>query len=139
MFSPLAFTLGFALLGALITTLTLVPVLISILLQKNVHEKHNPFVHHLTGFMLFGFTKAFKWKEVVVISSMIVMVIGLYSFKFLGSEFLPELDEGSIWLRVQTPYSISLEKSVEISKQVRSMLITFPQVKSCRVSNRPAR
>jgi cobalt-zinc-cadmium resistance protein CzcA len=57
------------------------------------------------------------------------MGIGLYSFKFLGSEFLPELDEGSIWLRVQTPYSISLEKSVEISKQVRSILMTFPQVK----------
>lgn len=129
MFSPLAFTLGFALLGALITTLTLVPVLISILLKNNVHEKHNPFVHHLTGFMLNGFTRAFKLKEVVVITSMIVMVVGLYSFKYLGSEFLPELDEGSIWLRVQTPYSISLEKSVEISKQIRGMLMTFPQVK----------
>jgi cobalt-zinc-cadmium resistance protein CzcA len=66
MFSPLAFTLGFALLGALITTLTLVPVLISLLLRKNVHEKRNPFVHRLTGFMIFGFTKAFKKKEIVV-------------------------------------------------------------------------
>ena len=47
--------------------------------------------------------------------AIIVMVIGLFSFKFLGSEFLPELNEGSIWLRVQTPYSISLEKSVEVS------------------------
>ena len=129
MFSPLAYTLGFALLGALITTLTLVPVLISLLLKKNVHEKHNPFVHHLTGFMLKGFAKAFKNKEIVVTVSIIAMAIGLYSFKFLGSEFLPELDEGSIWLRVQTPYSISLEKSVEISKEVRSKLMEFPQVK----------
>ena len=128
MFSPLAYTLGFALIGALITTLTLVPVLISILLQKNVHEKHNPFVHHLTGFMLKGFTTAFKHKRVVIGFSLIVMLLGIYSFKFLGSEFLPELDEGSLWLRVQTPYSISLEKSVEISKQVRSILMTFPQV-----------
>ena len=63
MFSPLAFTLGFALLGALITTLTLVPVLISILLKKNVHEKHNPFVHHLTGFMLKGFFGALSWVQ----------------------------------------------------------------------------
>jgi cobalt-zinc-cadmium resistance protein CzcA len=129
MFSPLAFTLGFALLGALITTLTLVPVLISMLLKKNVHEKHNPFVHHLTGFMLNGFTRAYKRKEIVVVAALVVMVIGLYSFKYLGSEFLPELDEGSIWLRVQTPYSISLEKSVEVSKQVRKLLMTFPQVK----------
>src|SRR5476651_947663 len=55
MFAPLAYTLGFALLGALITTLTLVPVLISMMLNKNVKEKHNPFVHNLSNFMLFGF------------------------------------------------------------------------------------
>ncbi|HZY39494.1 MAG TPA: CusA/CzcA family heavy metal efflux RND transporter [Mucilaginibacter sp.] len=128
MFSPLAYTLGFALLGALITTLTLVPVLISMLLNKNVHEKHNPFVHNLTGFMLFGFKKAFKNKTLVVTISFIVMGIGLYSFKFLGSEFLPELNEGSIWLRVQLPYSVSLDKSVETAKQVRQILMTFPQV-----------
>ena len=129
MFSPLAYTLGFALLGALITTLTLVPVLISLLLKKNVHEKHNPFVHHLTGFMLKGFTKSFKNRVIVITASFIIMAVGLYSFKFLGSEFLPELDEGSIWLRVQTPYSISLEKSVEISKEVRKRLMEFPEVK----------
>jgi cobalt-zinc-cadmium resistance protein CzcA len=129
MFSPLAYTLGFALLGALITTLTLVPVLISMLLKKDVKEKHNPFVHHLTGFMLFGFTQSFKHKKTVVIMSLIAMCIGLFSFKFLGSEFLPELNEGSIWLRVQLPYSVSLDKSVETSKQVRKMLMTFPQVK----------
>jgi len=128
MFSPLAYTLGFALLGALITTLTLVPVLISMLLRKNVHEKHNPFVHLLSGFMLFGFTKAFKHKTLVVVTSLIVMVVGLYSFTFLGSEFLPELDEGSIWLRVQLPYSASLDESVATSKQVRKILMTFPQV-----------
>ncbi|WEK18150.1 MAG: CusA/CzcA family heavy metal efflux RND transporter [Candidatus Pedobacter colombiensis] len=133
MFSPLAYTLGFALLGALITSLTLVPVLIRLLLNKNVHEKHNPFVHHLTGFMINGFTRAYKNKEVVVTVSLICMAIGLYSFKFLGSEFLPELNEGAIWLRVQLPYSVSLEKSVETAKEVRSILMTFPQVK-CVVS-----
>ncbi|MDN3580913.1 efflux RND transporter permease subunit [Mucilaginibacter flavus] len=129
MFSPLAYTLGFALLGALITTLTLVPVLIKFLLDKNVREKHNPIVHHLTGFMINGFTRAFKRKEIVVTASLIAMAIGLYSFRFLGSEFLPELDEGSIWLRVQLPYSVSLDKSVETAKEVRSILMTFPQVK----------
>ncbi len=128
LFSPLAYTLGFALLGALITTLTLVPVLISILLKKDVREKHNPFVHHLTNFMLFGFTTSFRYKKLVVITSLVAMVIGLYSFNFLGSEFLPELNEGSIWLRVQLPYSISLDKSVQTAKQVRSILMTFPQV-----------
>ena len=129
MFSPLAYTLGFALLGSLITTLTLVPVLISLLLNKNVKEKHNPIVHNLTAFLLSGFVGAFKRKEIVVPIAFVVMVIGIFSFKFLGSEFLPQLNEGSIWLRVQLPYSASLEKSVEVSKKVRSILMTFPQVK----------
>jgi cobalt-zinc-cadmium resistance protein CzcA len=133
MFSPLAYTLGFALLGALITTLTLVPVLINILLHNNVREKHNPFVHHLTGFMLFGFMKSFRHKGIVVIVAFIAMGIGLYSFKYLGTEFLPELNEGSIWLRVQLPYSVSLDNGVEVSKQVRKILMTFPQV-TCAVS-----
>lgn len=129
LFSPLAYTLGFALLGALITTLTLVPVLISMLLKKDVHEKHNPFVHHLTNFMLYGFTTSFTYKKLVVITSLVAMVVGLFSFNFLGSEFLPELNEGSIWLRVQLPYSVSLDKSVQTAKQVRGILMTFPQVK----------
>lgn len=129
LFSPLAYTLGFALLGALITTLTLVPVLISMLLKKNVHEKHNPFVHKLTIVMLFGFIKAFRYKKTVVTVALIAMVLGLLSFKFLGSEFLPELDEGSIWLRVQLPYSISLDKSVATARQVRKILMKYPQVK----------
>jgi cobalt-zinc-cadmium resistance protein CzcA len=128
MFSPLAYTLGFALLGALITTLTLVPVLINMLLNKNVKERHNPFVHYLRRFMLLGFEKAFKHKEIVVVTSLIAMFIGLYSFKFLGTEFLPELNEGSIWLRVQLPYSVSLAEGVKVSRTVRQMLMTFPQV-----------
>jgi cobalt-zinc-cadmium resistance protein CzcA len=130
MFSPLAYTLGFALLGALITTLTLVPVLINLLLNKNVHEKHNPFVHFLTGIMIRGFRFTYRHKRAVITISFIVMGLGLYSFKYLGTEFLPELDEGAIWLRVQMPYSVSLEKSVTIARQVRGMLSTFPQVKN---------
>jgi cobalt-zinc-cadmium resistance protein CzcA len=131
MFSPLANTLSFALLGSLITTLTLVPVMISMLMRKNVREKHNPIVHHMMGFMLMGFIKAFKRKEIVVVSALIVMVVGIYSFKFLGSEFLPELNEGSIWIRIQANYSIDLNKSVQISKQARDILMQYPQVKYC--------
>lgn len=129
LFSPLAYTLGFALLGGLILTLTLVPVLISMLLRKNVRERHNPIVHNLNNFMLKGFDFSVKHKNTAIISSIIVIVIGLYSFKFLGTEFLPELDEGSIWLRVQLPYSVSLDKSVGVATLVRKKMITFPEVK----------
>ncbi|HLK27441.1 MAG TPA: CusA/CzcA family heavy metal efflux RND transporter, partial [Puia sp.] len=130
MFSPLAYTLGFALLGALITTLTLVPVLIHLLLDKNVKEKHNPIVNFLVKSMTNGFSFTYRNKIATVVIAFAIIVVGLFSFRFIGSEFLPELDEGSIWLRVQLPYSISLDKSVEVSKQVRIALMEFPQVKN---------
>jgi cobalt-zinc-cadmium resistance protein CzcA len=130
MFSPLAYTLGFALLGALITTLTLVPVLVSVLLNKNVHEKHNPIVHFFSAVIIKGFKFTYNHKKPTLIISAVIIILGIYSFKFIGTEFLPELDEGSIWLRVQMPYSVSLDKSVQVSKQVRKSLMDFPQVKN---------
>jgi heavy metal efflux system protein len=131
MFSPLAYTLGFALLGALITTLTLVPVLVNLLLRRNVRERRNPIVHFLTWIMLGVFTWNYKrFRRPTMLLSLGVIVVGIYSFKFLGSEFLPELDEGAIWLRVQLPYSVSLEKSVQVADAVRHILMTFPQVKN---------
>jgi cobalt-zinc-cadmium resistance protein CzcA len=130
MFSPLAYTLGFALLGALITTLTLVPVLINALLRKNVHEKHNPFLHKLTAVMIGGFRFTSRFKKITIIISFVIIALGLFSFKYLGSEFLPELNEGSIWMRAQLPYSISLEKSIEVGTQIRKILIQFPEVKT---------
>ncbi len=129
MFSPLAYTLGFALLGALIFTLTLVPVLVNALLNKNVKEKHNPFTHLLTGWILFGFRFVFANKKIALGVSIVFVVIGFYSFKFLGSEFLPELNEGSLWVRATMPYSIALDKSVQVANQMRGIMMQFPQVK----------
>ncbi len=130
LFSPLAYTLGFALLGALITTLTLVPVLINALLRKNVHEKHNPFVHFLTGLMVRGFTFHWKHKKMTIGISFLIIGVGFYAFTLLGTEFLPELDEGAIWLRAQLPYSASLDESVQVAQQVRKIVMDFPQVKT---------
>lgn len=129
MFSPLAYTLGFALLGSLITTLTLVPVLISLLLNKNVKEAHNPMILWLKNQLIKGFEFTYKRPRSSAIIAFIVMIVGLSAFRFLGSEFLPQLNEGSIWLRVQLPYSASLNESVEVSKKIRRILMDFPQVK----------
>ncbi len=130
MFSPLAYTLGFALLGALILTLTLVPVLANSLLHTNVRERHNPMVHYVSLRMMGMFHRVFKHKKLVLAISAVVIIVGLFCFKFLGSEFLPELDEGALWVRVQLPYSVSLQKSVEVANQVRAMLIRYPEVKN---------
>ncbi|HEV2480436.1 MAG TPA: CusA/CzcA family heavy metal efflux RND transporter [Puia sp.] len=129
LFSPLAYTLGFALLGALIFTLTLVPVMVNVLLRKNVKEKHNPVVHFITAMVMRGFRFVFHNKRLSLGVAVVAIVAGLYSFKFLGSEFLPELNEGSIWVRATLPYSISLDTSVAKADQMRAIMMKFPQVR----------
>jgi cobalt-zinc-cadmium resistance protein CzcA len=128
MFSPLAYTLGFALLGALIFTLTLVPLLTSILLRKNVKEKHNPFVNFITNGSMKIFNLAYSKKRLSILLASGVVSIGLFAFNFLGTEFLPQLDEGSIYVRASMPMSISLEESVNNSIQMRKIFMGFEEV-----------
>jgi len=129
MFSPLAWTLGFALMGALIGTLTFIPLLSSLLLRKNVREKHNLFVEFITkGVMkLFGWT--YRHKRFSLSIAGIAVAIGLFSFRFLGSEFLPQLDEGAIYIRATCPLSISLEDSRDLANKMRRILLEYPEVK----------
>ena len=127
-FSPLAWTLGFALLGALVFTLTLVPVLVSILLKKNVREKDNFFVRGVNNGAQRFFRFTYARKTISLIIAFTVTVVGLYSFSFLGSEFLPELNEGSIYVRAQLPLSISLESSNDLCNQMRRVFLSFPEV-----------
>lgn len=129
MFSPLAWTLGFALLGALIFTLTLVPVLASILLKKNVKEKHNVFVEFLEKQSLKLFSITYKHKKLSLFVALLLVIVGFFNFKFLGTEFLPELNEGSIYVRASMPMNISLEESVKQTQTMRAIFQTFPEVK----------
>ncbi|RIV23897.1 efflux RND transporter permease subunit [Fibrisoma montanum] len=129
MFSPLAWTLGFALLGALLFTLTLVPVLASILMKKNVREKHNVFVEFLTKRTMGAFSFTFAHKKLSLLVAAVVVVIGLAGFNLLGTEFLPELNEGSIYVRASMPMSISLPESVRLTTQMRHIFEEFPEVK----------
>lgn len=128
MFSPLAFTLGFALLGALIATLTLVPVLSSLLLNKNVHERKNRFLEAVTKVTdrLFGFLHHHRPQAIAVGCSL--MVAGLGVFFLLGTEFLPQMDEGSIYIRATLPQSVALSESVGIANELRQKVSAFPEV-----------
>lgn len=130
MFSPLAFTLGFALLGALIFTLTLVPVLSSILLRKDIREKHNFFIDFINR----SVEKAFQWtfarKRLTIVASIIIFLATIFSTKWLGSEFLPQLNEGALWVEAKLPMSTSLNKTVDMVSTLRKELMTFPEVNS---------
>lgn len=129
MFSPLAYTLGFALLGALLFTLTLVPVMSSMLLKRNVHEKNNFFVRFINGKSVAFFDKCHARRKISVGIAGIVAVGGLWMFTLLGTEFLPQLNEGSIYIRATLPQSISLNESVQLANKMRARLAAYPEVK----------
>lgn len=129
MFSPLAYTLGFALLGALIFTLTFVPALSSILLRKNVAEKHNPVVLFFENGIrkLFGFT--YHNQKLSMFVSIAIMIVTFGSAKLLGSEFLPQLNEGALWVEAELPMSVSLTEAQNMSHKMMQILSQFPEVK----------
>lgn len=128
MFSPLAYTLGFALLGALLYTLTLVPVLASYLLNKNVKERNNPIVNFFDYIVSGGFNFTYRFKAISLITAFGTMAISIYSFMWLGSEFLPTLNEGALWVEAKLPMSTSLQETVKMVHIFRKELNDFQEV-----------
>lgn len=137
MFSPLAYTLGFALLGALAFTLTLLPVLSSMLLNKNVREKKNRFLDFIARHVMSLFRKCHAHAKTTLAFAAIVILVGLGAFPRLGTEFLPQLNEGAIYIRATLPSSISLEESVRLASQIRRKLLAYPEV--CQVMSQSGR
>ena len=129
MFSPLAYTLGFALLGALIFTLTLVPVLSSMLLKRDVRERNNCIVRFINEKASLLFDRFHARRSLTIGLSTVVAVFGLWLFTFLGTEFLPQLNEGSIYVRATLPQSIALDESVELANTMRRKLMAYPEVR----------
>ncbi len=128
MFSPLAYTLGFALLGALLFTLTLVPVLSHILLNRNVREKHNFFVNFWNRIVEMGFNYTYSHKRLTLGVCLILIALTFASAKFLGTEFLPQLNEGALWVEAKMPMSYSLQETVKMTSVLRKELGKFPEV-----------
>jgi cobalt-zinc-cadmium resistance protein CzcA len=128
MFSPLAYTLGFALVGALLFTLTLVPLLSKILLNKNVREKHNPFVIFWERNVEKGFRFTFRHKKISLLVAIGILGATLFSAKFLGTEFLPPLNEGALWVDAEMPMSTSLAESLKTTDKLKKVMLSFPEV-----------
>lgn len=128
MFSPLAYTLGFALVGALILTLTLVPVLSAMLLKKNVREKHNFVVNFFNRIFGRGIEYTYQRKRVTFLLSLGILGATLFSTRWLGTEFLPTLNEGALWVEAKMPMSMSLDETTLKVRELRQELNTFPEV-----------
>jgi len=128
MFAPLAWTLGFALVGALIFTLTLVPVLMAALLKRNVREKHSFIARFFDKWAFKGFERTYRRPRTALSVSLIALALSLASLNWMGTEFLPELNEGALWVEAKMPMSMSLPETVKMVHTLRETLNTFPEV-----------
>ncbi|TFW72645.1 CusA/CzcA family heavy metal efflux RND transporter [Methylotenera oryzisoli] len=128
-FSPMAFTLSFALLGSILLTLTLVPALMSYLMKRtDMAEKHSTWMHNTQEWYRTVLLKVVKIRLPVILASVSLLVLSLVLSPLLGSEFLPKLDEGNIWLTISMPPSTGLEKTKEIERNIRNVLTSYKEI-----------
>lgn len=133
LFHPLAFTMGFSLIGAVITSLFFLPAISAIYMPvKNIQEKDNKILDKITNIYRKFLNKILEELPKEFLSLVVGMfVVALTLFCFIGSEFLPNLDEGNIWLRVTVlPRSTTIEHSVEVAREIREILLQYPEVKN---------
>ncbi|SMP81045.1 efflux RND transporter permease subunit [Noviherbaspirillum suwonense] len=129
MFKPMALTITFAMVGSLILTLTLVPVLASLILKPKV-EKDTFIVRWAKKLYLPLLDRALDSKKVVIAGAVIALLASFALIPFLGKEFMPQLQEGAIMFRVTSIPSTSLDESIRISQQIETALKEFPQTTS---------
>jgi len=129
-FRPLALTYSFALIGALIFALTLVPALCAALLRPQHARLQEPaWTEWLRLRFRTSLTHVLARRSLALAAAFIVLVLGATTIAKLGTEFLPELDEGDIQLFVEMPPSIALARGQDILLEVRQRILTFPEVK----------
>lgn len=129
-FSPMAYTLSFALLGSLILSLTLVPVLLSYLIGPRLTESHNPMVHRMELFYESLLVAILRRPAKLFIGAVLTLILSLASTPLIGTEFMPKLDEGNIWLTITLPTPVSLSRAKLLEEGVRERLSEFNEAKS---------
>ncbi len=127
-FSPMARTYGYALAGALLATFTVTPVVASFLLPRKVEETETKIVKAIREF----YSPKLKWVMTnthrVIVIGCIFLVLGLLMVTRLGSEFLPALEEGNLWIRASMPPTISLEAGSPYANRMREIIKSHPEV-----------
>nr|MDQ2971610.1 efflux RND transporter permease subunit [Pseudomonadota bacterium] len=128
LFKPMADTMIFALVGSLAITLTLLPVLCAWFMRKGVRERHNTVFEKIKSIYIRGldFSLAHAWA--VTIASTVLLGLSLLLIPRIGAEFMPQLDEGALWVRATMPYTISFDESAKVTPKIRDILRSFPEV-----------
>ncbi len=128
LFKPMADTMIFALVGSLIVTLVLLPVLCAYFMRNGVRERRNAAFESIKSAYGKGLDSciAHPWWTTAVAS--LLLVGSLLLLPFIGGEFMPHLDEGALWVRATMPYTISFDESAKITPRIRDILRSFPEV-----------
>ena len=135
LFSPMALTLAFAVIGSMIASLTFIPVLISFVYKKDLQDIHKE-IKKPKNYLLDKIDKGYEhlmkklmvnYKKTTIVTASIVILLSLWSFK-LGTEFLPPLDEGSIFLRANFPSGITIQENAKYAPKIRRIISKYPQV-----------
>src|SRR5246500_955133 len=132
MFRPMAITVCTALLGSLLLALTVIPVFSCFVFRKGLRRKKRETIQHWMEQLSHRYIAGLSWvirHRIIVIAAMaIVMIASLASLAFIGTEFMPRLDEGSILVETRKLPGVSLTDSIEISKRVEKRLRAFPEI-----------
>ncbi|MGA3011265.1 MAG: efflux RND transporter permease subunit, partial [Terracidiphilus sp.] len=132
-FRPMAWTVAFALLGALIFSIVLAPVLSSFLLGKGAKEWKNPVMEYLRDRYRSGVTWAIHHRGVVMTGGLAALVLAIFLVfsGVIGSEFLPHLDEGALWVRGTLEQSAGPTEGIRVANEARVVLCSFPEATDC--------
>ena len=128
LFKPMADTMIFALIGSLIVTLTLLPVLCSWLMRGGVRERRNAIFERIRSSYTRGLDHCLARPRGTIAVSALLLLLSLLLSADVGAEFMPHLDEGALWVRATMPYTISFDESAKIVPQIRSIIASFPEV-----------
>ncbi|WP_028295352.1 efflux RND transporter permease subunit [Olivibacter sitiensis] len=129
MFAPLAFTLGYALLGSLLLSLTYVPAMCKLLLNKNVVDRHNPITEFIRKGVFALFSVASRYRKATIGLFLLLLLLCGYGFTRIGTEFIPQLNEGALYIRATLPNSVNLDESVRLTQEMKDKLRRFDEVK----------
>jgi len=132
LFKPMAWTVAFALLGALMFSMLLAPVLSSLFFRRGTKEWHNPVMIFLTKMYRASLTRAIHWRWLTLGVALSGFALTVYLITgVLGSEFLPHLDEGAIWVRGIMAPSTGQTEGTRVANEARAVLCNFPEVPQC--------
>jgi len=130
-FTPMTYTLAFALLGAILLTLTLVPTLLAYAMKgEALAERESGWMRAFQGRYRAALLRLESHRAATIGVSVALLGVSLAAAPLLGTEFLPKLDEGNIWLTISLPPSTSLERTKEVERDVRAILRSYPEVRN---------